>query len=509
MTNGSLLKYFVAIGIGGLALLFMDAFFEIHTPGTDVFLFKEAGVNLATQGRLVAAYLPHMDFGEEKPFAYYPPVYPFVFGVWTWLVGVGLKQSICFNGFLTLLRTLLMVVLVAPAISQEFWSPSFRWKRRGSGILFLILTVLSTDRDRPDELALVFGLLLMVVLFSRKRMGLKVTAAALCLALTGATSPACGLFFGLVTLCWALGQAGGLRKLCAIAGGSLLAWALMVAPLFLQDRALGDRFSQQLGFSSFPYLRFWNPSWTFHDYQSWFLRFWSLFVEEGQEYLWLSVTLSIPALWFATRRILKRESFPSGSLFLVAPLLFYLGAPLVWTLQPYYLWFPSIVLMITILQWQHRTNQHALGTVIILFAVIPLLQFEARGALNAFQKPMREHADPMQQEVLPFIEPESTVAVTHDQYFTFREKRVTFNAAYWLQDSDKFDYLYLTNLNNSRQLAMKPEQLIPKGHVACFSLVKDFSSHQPIRWLGKNTGYYVRGSGGQLYKNRCKNTKAS
>ncbi|NBX83834.1 hypothetical protein EBQ90_12250 [bacterium] len=153
MTNGSLLKYFLAIGIGGLALLFMDAFFEIHTPGSDVFLFKEAGVNLATQGRLVAAYLPHMDFGQEKPFAYYPPVYPFVFGVWTWLVGVGLKQSICFNGLLTLLRTLLMLVLVAPAISQEFWSPSFRWKRLGSGILFLILTVLSTDRDRPDELA--------------------------------------------------------------------------------------------------------------------------------------------------------------------------------------------------------------------------------------------------------------------------------------------------------------------------------------------------------------------
>lgn len=509
MTNGSLLKFLLGLGIGGLVLLFIDVFLEIHTPGTDIFLFKEAGINLATQGRLVAGYLPHMNFGEEKPFAYYPPVYPFVFGVWTWLVGVGLKQSICFNGLLTLLRTLLMLVLVAPAISSEFWSPAFRLRRWGSGSLLLILTVLSTDRDRPDELALVFGLLLMVVLFSRKGAGVKVTVAALLLALTGATSPACGLFFGLVTFCWALDQTGWLRKLCAIAGGSLLAWSLIVAPLFLQDSALGNRFSQQLGFSSFPYLRFWNSSWTFQEYKIWFLRFWSLFVEEGQEYLWLSITLSVPAVGWVIRRILKRERFSRASLVLIAPLIFYLGAPLVWTLQPYYLWFPSIVLMILILQWQHRTNQHALGTVIILFAVIPLLQFEARGAFNAFQKPIREHADPMQQEVIPFIEPESTVAVTHDQYFTFRKKRVTVNAVYWLQDSDKFDYLYLTNLKNSRQLAMKPEEFIPQDHVACFSLVKDFSTHQPIRWFGKNTGYYVRGSGGQLYKNTCKNTKSS
>lgn len=509
MTNGSLLKFLLGLGIGGLALLSMDALFEIHTPGTDIFLFKEAGINLATQGRLVAGYLPHMNFGEEKPFAYYPPVYPFVFGVWTWLVGVGLKQSICFNGLLTLLRTLLMLILVAPAISQEFWSPGFRLKRWASGSLLLILTFISTDRDRPDELALNFGLLLMIVLFSRKRTGVKVTVAALLLALTGATSPACGLFFGLVTFCWALGQAGGLRKLFAVAGGSLLAWSLMVAPLFFQDRALGDRFSQQLGFSSFPYLRFWNPAWTFHEYKTWFLRFWSLYVEEGQEYLWLSVILSVPALFFAVRGILRKDRFSGGPLVLVAPLIFSLGAPLVWTLQPYYLWFPSIVLMIAILQWQHRSNQHGLGTVIILFAVIPLLQFEARGALNAFQKPIQERANPMQQEVLPFIEPESTVAVTHDQYFTFREKRVTVNAVYWLQESDKFDYLYLTNLNNSRQLAMKPEEFIPKDHVACFSLVKDFSTHQPIRWFGKNTGYYVRGSGGQLYKNTCKTTKSS
>ncbi|NBT58885.1 hypothetical protein EBT16_08895, partial [bacterium] len=61
---------------GALLLALWEMFLEVHVPGTDVFLFKEAGVNLATKGKFVAAFLPHMAFGDEKPFAYYPPVYP-------------------------------------------------------------------------------------------------------------------------------------------------------------------------------------------------------------------------------------------------------------------------------------------------------------------------------------------------------------------------------------------------------------------------------------------------
>src|SRR5258707_362667 len=86
-------------------------FSESRPPSTDVFLFKDAGVNWATKWRFVVANLPHMAKDQEVIYAYYPPVFPFTFGLWSKIAGVGLKQSIAFDSFLRLLRTLLLVNL--------------------------------------------------------------------------------------------------------------------------------------------------------------------------------------------------------------------------------------------------------------------------------------------------------------------------------------------------------------------------------------------------------------
>ena len=157
MRKRSSLSFFLGIGLGAFVLALVEALLEVHFPGTDVFLFKEAGVNLATQGKFVAANLPHTPFGEERAFAYYPPLYPFVFGVWSWLVGVGLQQSIFFDALLRILRTFLMVVLIYPTFSKDFFTKKERYFRWTLGIFFCLLTLASTDRDRPDELAIILA----------------------------------------------------------------------------------------------------------------------------------------------------------------------------------------------------------------------------------------------------------------------------------------------------------------------------------------------------------------
>ena len=171
--------FLFGVFLWALLLAICELLLEVHVPGTDVFLFKEAGVNLATKGKFVAAYLPHMVFGDERPFAYYPPLYPFLFGVWSWIVGVGLKQSLLFDSVLTIFRTMLMLFLVLPAVPKSFFEDNKnRLVRWISGILFCLISVISTDRDRPDELALIWGLLLCLTLSSENPKRIKVVIGA-------------------------------------------------------------------------------------------------------------------------------------------------------------------------------------------------------------------------------------------------------------------------------------------------------------------------------------------
>jgi len=497
--------FLAAVGLGMLALAGIEVLFEVHVPGTDVFLFKEAGVNLATQGKFVAANLPHMHFGEERPFAYYPPLYPFFFGVWSWLVGVGLKQSILFDALIRIVRTGLMWFIMGPGMPVGFFDKKNRLFLWVLGLLLCLLSVASTDRDRPDELALVFGLLLLKALASSLNQGVKSVLGALLLACVGATSPACGVFFGLLTLVWGLKSHKPFLNILKVGLFTGAFWTLMIAPVLLQDAASGLRFSQQAGISSFPYLRFLsNPiSWT--EVWSKFLFFFRIFRATSPHFSYLAIALSILFVFNLFRSHEKKADW-RGSSWGLGCILFMGIVPLAWTLQPYYLWFPSIVLVVcTLEKVAKETGRRKMIALSVLgIFLMPFILWEAKCLLNSFQMPFKEKRAHIREIVLAEVNPGANLGITHDQYFTFRGFRPVVNVEYWGANSKLLDYLYVTNLPNSQSVRNPGERLLSSQKDKCFILVKDLSTRTPIKILGISTPFHVRGSGGGLFRNSCK-----
>jgi len=495
-------KMFLWVLTGSSFLALIEILFEVHFPGTDVFLFKEAGVNLATKGKFVASYLPHMPFGVETTFSYYPPVYPFLFGVWSWIVGVGLPQSLLFDSLLTISRTLLVLALIIPTLPDQFFQSKNRFQQLLFTLFLVLLSVVSTDRDRPDELGIVFGLILVLFLQSKKRSFLKVVMGSLFLALVGGTSPACGVFFGLYVLAWAFSQHKGIAKAGAIALGSGVTWLCMIAPVLLTDLGSSSRFSKQVGLSSFPYLK------NVHDFRDWGILFknldWNirLFYSTGSSYVWMMLVSSILGLW-----CLKNNK--KDRVLLATALIFGGLVPLVWTLQPYYLWFSTIVLLIGIFRTALAQNPMTQkGMLAVLYIALgPLLFWEAKCVYNTLWIPASEKRETIANAVLRQIEPHSKLAVTHDQYFTFRGKKEVINVAYWPNKLSELDYLYITDLPDSTRRTRKSRELLSQDQGHCFEVLQDLSKYQELP-SPQEQKYYVRGNGGVLLKNKCKSNQS-
>jgi len=499
----------LGVFLGAVALAFWEIVLEVHVPGTDVFLFKEAGINLATKGRFVASFLPHMAFGDEKPFAYYPPLYPFAFGVWSWIVGVGLKQSLLFDSVLTIIRTLLVLFLVLPSFPKSFFEKEGKVLRWSTGVLLCLISLVSTDRDRPDELALIWGLLLCLTLNSANPGRVKVALSAVLLACVGATSPACGVLFAMITLVWCASQKGTLKLLSCIGLGAVCVWSLMVMPILLRDSGSGVRFSKQAGISSFPYLRNLGELWTFKDlWLSWIFyleKFWA----SGTNYIGGAIGAVAVAIFLLLHHRWRLNGMQKA--LIVAPVFYSIMVPFVWTLQPYYLWFAGITLMVGILQLVQIDSQRARAVVIGSYFVFlsPLWFWESKCVLNALEMPKSERLEEIRSRVLREVGPDTKMAVTHDQYFTFRGVRNIVNVDYWSHEVTRFDYLYITDLPDSRRRVSRSRQLLSEKDQPCFKLVKDFSTYTPVTLLGFKTQHFVRGNGGSLLRNICKAGKQS
>lgn len=498
------------VGGGAFVLALLETFWEIHFPGTDVFLFKEAGVNLATQGKFVATNLPHTPFGEERPFAYYPPLYPFFFGVWSWLVGVGLKQSIFFDSLLKVLRTGLMLVLIWPSLPESFFVKRERYFRWALGLFFCLLTVASTDRDRPDELAILFGLLFLITLNSTLHHRIKLLGAGFLLACVGGSSPACGIFFSLLGGAWAVFSPKPYRSVTGLFTSAMTFGVLMLFPVLLADGASATRFSKQAGISTFPYLRFLDWGSPLKVVAEQFLYYLNIFKATSPHFWWLASMLGISFLV----RFLKAKGIKISdpiSLWALVSVCFGLLVPIVWTLQPYYLWFPCVVLIV----WLVRTllTESRFSKILSLMCLFgfcsPFWIWEAKCFLNAIQMPPQEQRDRIKEAVLENIEPGQKLAVTHDQYFTFRNERPVANYEYWGWNPQRFDFLYVTELADSQHLKNRGRQVLSSQPASCFSLVRDFSTKTPLKILGFQTKYFVRGHGGSLLKNNCKSSSPS
>ncbi len=161
--------------------------------GTDVFIFKDAGSNLALGQGFKSIPAPFFD-GDPTPriFSSYPPFYPLLYGLWGLSFGIGPYSSAYFDLFLAIAASSLTLYLLMPALEQRrdrLLSAAIIGIAAPAGGVFM-------SSDRPEILG--YALSVMVLLLWRKARGWawRSIAAVGASALVFLASP----FAGLITL---------------------------------------------------------------------------------------------------------------------------------------------------------------------------------------------------------------------------------------------------------------------------------------------------------------------
>ena len=177
--------------IGGI--IFWIALYAIigpQTPGDDGFDFKDSGINLAIGKGLREVCTGGNPSLEYKYYANYPPVYPFLYGLYVSVVGIGGYKNTYFNLLLQIARAILIFMIVVRYGTD--WTPN--QKLIITGILVLFLPSANTY-DRPEDLVIV--LFLVSLLFYLQR---QPEAVFLVAGLNLMTSPVCGLISAVILL---------------------------------------------------------------------------------------------------------------------------------------------------------------------------------------------------------------------------------------------------------------------------------------------------------------------
>ena len=176
--------------LGGI--LFWVSLYSLIGPriGQDFFYFADAGVNFAKGDGLKEVSTYSNPTLEYKYYATYPPVYPFLYGMYTALFGVGDYQNTFFNIFLRLTRAILLFIIVFKYAKS--WSKGQKFI-----ITFLIILFAPSGNsyDRPEDLVTVFFLISLLLYLMRKY-----SIAFLIAGLNLMTSPVCGLISAVILL---------------------------------------------------------------------------------------------------------------------------------------------------------------------------------------------------------------------------------------------------------------------------------------------------------------------
>jgi hypothetical protein len=199
---------------------------------TDEVFFKAAGRNWAATGRFAAPELKGYFSNVLIPpvtevFFAYPPLYPFLFGVYTKVVGFGPRSCILSDVVIHLLL-ILCGALVARLLYGVPWGASVL-----CGSLLLPLGTVGC----PDELGIVFALGAALALRTEVPLKFGVPIGGLLLGLSCATSLGACLFLGSL-VGWEVtlrerSYFRKLRNLAITAGIAIVVLAVCVAPILV------------------------------------------------------------------------------------------------------------------------------------------------------------------------------------------------------------------------------------------------------------------------------------
>ncbi len=461
-------------------------------PGSDVFIFKEAGVNLALKGRFVVSNLPFMPSNQEFTYYFYPPLYPFIYGVWTKIVGFGYSQGVLFDCLIRLIRTLLILGFLIKPLKN---APKFN--QRVFLFYALLLSFFMSDGDRPDDLAALFGLAAWHFLFRTDK--LSHLLCGLFIGLCASTSATAGVFFTIGVMAYYWPWWKKIKNILPVALVSVLVFLAIVAPTFIREPELYALFNRQASFSNFL---------QFRNFEGWskllpFLIFWA-----ERYYICLmgapAVTLAAILVLVASLWVIKSEKLDSHAKTFATPaiVMFALTA-VVWIMQPYYLWFSYLSFFIFIGTYALKENKRAYVLLAIVgVSLIPKSFDEAKGILIALQEPKQESQFEMSKEIKKYIPVRAKVSVTHDQFYLLGREYQISNVGHICMHAEDMDFIYMSRMGNAKQELPIPHPCNTRS--ACFEVVANTSQNKHFTIAGKDTGYFVKTSGGTLYKNvRC------
>lgn len=410
-------------GIVNIFLIVMEA----KPPFADVFLFKEAGYRLATEGKFLARNLPHLPADLDFVYAYYVPLYSFFYGLWAIAFGTSLKASIAFDQAIKMVRVGLAFWLVWPGLRHQYLVS--RLFRVMTLLTFCIVGLLPAYTDRPDLLASCFGLISLLILSRRGSSG--AAFAGMALGLSAATSPVSGIFFAAMSLLFVRSLTNRIGLLIS----GIFTFSVCVLPILILDPDAMYRFGKQIGFSTLPLIGL--PVLTI--------------VEEMYKTFWLAgKVVTLPAVYLCVvAAILAAKSTYRGTWFklMIRVCLFFPVVCFVWTYQFRYFVFPLIVSTIcflVILSNEWNTRWAKVCHVGFLLVMLPHLSTEVRNLAYSFNRPEAASPEAIREAVLQHIHPKARLAISSDQYFTFRPHREVAMAYYVCDRLEKYDAIFIS-----------------------------------------------------------------
>jgi hypothetical protein len=425
---------------------------------TDEVFFKAAGRNWAATGRFAAPELKGY-IGNALPtpasevFFSYPPLYPFLFGVYTKAVGFGPRSCMLYDVVIHLLLVW-CGALVARLVFGVPWGVSVF-----CGALLLTLGT----AGRPDELGIVFALGAALALRTEVPLKFAMPIGGALLGLCCATSPGACLFLGSLTGCEVTlrepSYIGKLRNLVVTALIAIIVLAICVAPILvahpLAYRQLVTNGASQTVLGN-------TNSGGYHSSGKSFVRLWIEALKYGYDKAFLIAGCFMFAVlcWMLDK---KRGSTAYFRFVLVA-----LSLLLLMVSMPgkyFYLWFSGAWLLIACVGLGWRVSRSlppirqfallALGVLVWLIASMPFFRWKAIYWTLPADQSLTFNMNRVRHEV-----PVGAGVLTTEYWWALAGRNPVYDTLFSDPGSDSFDYVALAGNGSGRPDTPQPPAVV-------------------------------------------------
>ena len=203
---------------------------------TDIYYFKDAGLNFAQGLGLTSRFTYGNATFEYRDFSTYPPLYPLVFGLFARVAGISVVANQVFNTLVDVAAGLIAFVTLRPAFEAAVEGGGLPVSV-AFGLAAVAVGFFGPAYDRPDALAAIIAIAALISsLRGRSRIS-AIIAGALC-GVTLCTSPFVGawtcllVFIGLA-LTRGASRLHGLARLLWVALGGAMALAVALGGMAL------------------------------------------------------------------------------------------------------------------------------------------------------------------------------------------------------------------------------------------------------------------------------------